>query len=155
MFSSDKKKRSLYLHQVLVNLSFTLFFALFGAVYEIFSHEVYSYYMIYAFAVPLVLGVLPFSILQAAHPNKRNGRKSNPGFFLWNCGILTLTVGCAFKGVLDIYGTTNRLLLVYPATGLIMLAAGGVLMTSLARSAEKGGIRDRFHENAASPREPG
>ena len=36
-----------------VYLLVSLFCALFGAVYEVFSHEVYSFYMIYAFAFPL------------------------------------------------------------------------------------------------------
>lgn len=40
-------------------LAVTLVCAAFGAVYEIFSHGVYSYFMLYAFAFPLCGGVLP------------------------------------------------------------------------------------------------
>lgn len=46
-----------------VYLLVSLFCALFGAVYEVFSHEVYSFYMIYAFAFPLAGGTLPFFLL--------------------------------------------------------------------------------------------
>ena len=33
--------------------------AAFGAIYECFSHGVYSYYMTYAFMIPLLAGALP------------------------------------------------------------------------------------------------
>ena len=36
--------------------------------------------------------------------------------------IVTLTAGSLIKGVLDIYGTTNRLLIVYPAIALLIIA---------------------------------
>ena len=39
---------------------------------------------------------------------------------------MTLTAGSLLKGVLDIYGTTNRLLLVYPAAAAVILAAAAV-----------------------------
>ena len=49
----------------------------FGAVYEWFSFGVYSYYMIYAFAVPLLGGVLPYYLmirLSAAQENSGHNR---------------------------------------------------------------------------------
>ena len=45
------------------NLAGTLFLVLFGAVYETFSHGVFSFYMLYAFSVPLVFGVTLYLIL--------------------------------------------------------------------------------------------
>ena len=48
-----------------VYLSVTVFSALFGAVYELFSHGVYSYCMIYAFAFPLLLGDIPAISIKA------------------------------------------------------------------------------------------
>lgn len=45
-----------------------LFCALFGAVYELFSHEVYSYSMIYAFLFPLAGGTLPCSYTSITSP---------------------------------------------------------------------------------------
>lgn len=101
------------------NIAGTIFLALFGAIYEAFSHEVYSYYMIYAFAIPLLLGILPGTVLLL--------RKRYPGritFNLWNAGIAALSTGCVFKGVLDIFGTTNALSVVYPVAGFALLTAG-------------------------------
>lgn len=92
-----------------------VWFAFFGAVYERFSHEVYSYYMIYAFAVPLVMGALPYSIMALKHC-----RPDRKFLHLWNSAVITFTIGSIFKGVLDIYGTTNSLLTVYPIAGLIL-----------------------------------
>lgn len=101
----------------------TVFMALFGAIYEHFSHEVYSYYMIYAFALPLMLGVLPGFIIGLF-----DFRIPTPkAYRLWNYGVATLTVGSAFKGVLDIYGTTNRLVYVYPIAGGILLVSAMVI----------------------------
>ncbi len=98
------------------NTVWTAFLALFGAIYELFSHGVTSYYMIYAFAVPLIMGVLPYEIMLSI--NKYPGRKFAD---IWNTAIATLSVGCVFKGVLEIYGTTNRLIIVYPIAGTILI----------------------------------
>ena len=59
MYTSDNS-RDLAVRISVNYLAAALFCALFGAVYEIFSHEVYSYPMIYAFAIPLAGGALPF-----------------------------------------------------------------------------------------------
>ena len=71
MFTSDinanRRKAS---RTSLIYLIVSLFCALFGAVYEMFSHEVYSYYMIYAFAFPLIGGTLLFQIIAVIGVNK-------------------------------------------------------------------------------------
>lgn len=46
---------------------------------------------------------------------------------LWHMGLAALTVGSLFGGVLEIYGTTSRLLSVYPLVGGILAGAGAVL----------------------------
>ena len=115
MYTSDiSLKRNL-----LGNIAGTVFLALFGAVYELFSHEVYSYFMIYAFAVPLMLGVMPYALLLISR--KVPGRAA---LNLWNSGIAALSVGCVFRGVLEIYGTTNSFSVIYPVSGLLPLTAG-------------------------------
>ena len=76
--------------------------------------------MIYAFAFPLALGAFP--LLSIAVSKKRV-----PSVFAlkaWKCGIAVLSVGSIVKGVLDIYGTTNRLIIVYPVMGIILLSFG-------------------------------
>ena len=101
------------------NIAGTAFLALFGAIYEAFSHEVYSYFMIYAFAVPLTLGVLPYALLLISlnYPGRA-------ALNLWNSGNAAISVGCVFRGVLEIYGTTNSLSVIYPVSGLLLLTAG-------------------------------
>ena len=107
---------------ILIDFFATLFCVLFGAVYEAFSHGVYSYGMIYAFVFPLVLGVLPLlliSMLRGPRPNRfANGA--------YHAGIAALTVGSLVSGALEIYGTTNLLTLVYWIAGaaLVLLGAG-------------------------------
>ena len=110
-----------------------------AAVYGLFSHGVYSYFMTYAFMVPLLGGALPPLIAamkradadtknSANEPEEYTESKTQTGFAkLFDAKdtqlaiIATLTAGSLLKGVLDIYGTTNRLLIVYPAIALLIL----------------------------------
>ena len=98
-----------------------------AAVYGLFSHGVYSYFMTYAFAIPLLAGALPH-LLAAL----KGACGQNCGSLYEKiCGakdaqlalVVTMTAGSLLKGVLDIYGTTNRLLLVYPAAAAAIIAA--------------------------------
>lgn len=122
MFTSDKQTR-VVLKTAFTHLIFSLICAFVGAVYEKFSHEVYSYYMIYAFAFPLALGALPLFIT-GLFGKKQPGKIS---LNAWNSGVAALTVGSIFKGVLDIYGTTNRLIIVYPIAAGILLTVGIIM----------------------------
>ena len=109
-----------------IYLGIAVFLAFFGAVYEYFSHGVYSYYMIYAFAIPLVGGTLPYLIsyirkLKAGTQKVAFGTDVSAA--LGHAAVATLTIGSIIKGVLDIYGTTNHLIVVYPATGVMLIIA--------------------------------
>lgn len=106
-----------------------MFCAFFGAVYELFSHEVYSYFMIYAFAFPLLAGAIPFFLMRAAG-------KSFPGRAadLIHAGVAALTVGSILRGVLEIYGTSSPLISVYWITGIVLTGAGWVLSVKGPRS---------------------
>ena len=53
--------------------------------------------------------------------------------------LATLTAGSILKGVLDIYGTTNRLMIAYPAAGIALIAVAAVLMIRERRSGRKSG----------------
>ena len=80
--------------------------AVFGAVYEFFGHGVWSYFMVYAFAAPLLLGALPsvFLALREKTPNvSRTARK------FCRAGVASLTVGMIFAGIIEIYGTDSYL----------------------------------------------
>jgi hypothetical protein len=94
------------------------FCAFFGYVYEQFSHGVYSMDMIYAFAYPLLGGAIPFLALALW------GRQPGSEKALYHCGIVTLTLGSILEGVLEIYGTTNRLMAVYPLFGWLLIVSG-------------------------------
>lgn len=104
-----------------VYLLVSLFCVLFGAVYEMFSYEVYSFYMIYAFAFPLAGGTLPFFVLSLIRVKKYpNALARN----LYHSGIAALTVGSIIRGVLDIYGTTNVLTEYYRNVGFSFVLSG-------------------------------
>jgi len=124
LFISDIDTQKKYILKTGFNyLLVSLFCLLLGAVYEHFSHEVYSYYMIYAFAFPLAGGTLPMYAIALGKLISPKRLTLN----LYNAGIAALTVGSIFKGVLDIYGTTNNLLFVYWVLGSSLCLAGILL----------------------------
>jgi len=102
-------------------LLLSICFLLFGAVYEMFSHEVYSLFMTYGFVVPLLGGALPFLWLgvytMAEYPQPIAAE-------LYKCGILTLTMGSIVQGILDIYGTTNIWVIFYWTVGSALSVVG-------------------------------
>ena len=107
-----------------VYLVISIFVALFGGIYETFSHGVYSYYMLYAFGFPLVGGARP-ALAFCLAGNRRAPSPAARG--LYHCGIATFTVGSIVKGVLEIYGTTNVLTdLYFPVAGI--LVASGIFI---------------------------
>ena len=93
----------------------------FSAVYECFSHQVYSRAMILAFLYPLLGGLLPATLLLLAKEKLQPGEWARS---LWDTGIASLTLGSLFRGALEIYGTTSRLSTVYPVLGWALLALG-------------------------------
>ena len=102
-------------------LFITILCALSGAVYELFSHGVYAYGMLYAFAFPLLGGLLPALLLAG-----RGGKlPSDTALQLWHFGISALTVGSFFSGALKIYGTSSSLTQIY------WFAGGACLLLSL------------------------
>ena len=108
-----------------------------GQIYELFSHGVYSNYMIFAFMIPLAAGAVPNMIAAAVNKKRASSGSgyADPGSSHEDSGIrsaasglqlaavATLTAGSLVKGALEIYGTTNRLTAVYPAAGTILLTA--------------------------------
>ena len=106
--------------------------AVFAAIYEQFSHQVYSPFLILAFLFPLLGGVLPYTLLL----RRPYGRK--PGTLarcLYNSGLVTLTAGSIFQGILEIYGTTSRLSAIYWIVGLSLCALGLTAYLAFAKSA--------------------
>ena len=98
----------------------------FAFIYELFSHGVYSPFMLFAFLPPLLFGAVPSAILGAAPKRTLPGVVSRN---LYHSGLAAFTVGSLFRGVLEIYGTTSRLEAVYWAVGtLLMLSAAGMYL---------------------------
>lgn len=97
---------------------FAVFCIVFGAIYEAFSFGVFSYFMIYAFAAPLAAGIAEM-ILYLRH------RQASRVFLnLLNSAAVTAALGSLAAGVVEIYGTENRLLVIYPiVTGVLLVAA--------------------------------
>ncbi len=95
-----------------------------SAVYEYFSHGVYSNFMVYVCVIPLVLGVLP-EFLGNVFPKQRTS--SVWARLLQNFAIATLTVGSALQGVVEIYGTTNQYIVYFFVAGAGLLVASILL----------------------------
>ncbi len=116
-------------------LAASIVIAIAAAIYGLFSHGVYSYFMIYAFMIPLLGGALPhlFKAVRISDAQtseraliKSEGiYKSAKKYNLKDAQlalVATLTVGSLMKGALDIYGTTNRLLMAYPIVAAVIAA---------------------------------
>lgn len=90
--------------------------AVFAIVYEQFSHGVVSNFMLFAFLFPLLGGGA--ALLLSALTRRKSDRTS------YNCGLMTLTVGSITQGILEIYGTTNRLCVLYWIAGVGLTVVG-------------------------------
>ncbi len=102
-------------------LGATVSVAAFAAIYELFSHQVYSRFLIFAFLIPLFGGVLPYSLLSCSQRSKKPGILAQ---CLYNSGLATLTAGSIFQGILEIYGTTSHLSIVYWTIGFSLSMLG-------------------------------
>lgn len=125
-FAGDRSRETLQLRYFRAARNYVLIalaVAVFGAVYEHFSFGVYSYYMIYAFAVPLVCGALPALLLPFC---KRVPAINEFAKKLWRDGIAVWTVGSLFTGVIQIYGTDSVWSKAYAIAGLALFAASGI-----------------------------
>lgn len=113
MLDIKKAKKQIYKYLIL-----SIFFLIFGIIYESFSHGVYSNYMIYAFTIPLILGLIVYFIIYIFRLNKY---LSKLGMSIYNSFIITLTLGSIMQGFLEIYGTTNKLIFVYFKISLFLI----------------------------------
>ena len=105
----------------IVYLVIAIFCILFAGIYEVFSHGVISYSMIFMFLYPLLGGSLVYLILSKWN---RLDYPSKMTYNLYNSGIASFTVGSSLKGVLDIYGTTTEYTFLYFLMGGILCGIG-------------------------------
>ena len=124
MFISEKNKKA-YLYRFFAYLGIAAFIALFGFVYEQFSHGVNSNYMWFAWIYPLFCGVGVYAILCFLPI------KFVPGVLAeccYNLGVALLTTRSIMMGVLEIYGKTNdRMVLIYLILFIIFITLGVLL----------------------------
>lgn len=105
-------------NQGLTYIIATLLCIFFSIIYETFSHGVISNFMVLAFLIPLLLGVVGTYIVYFFKRNKLPTLLEN---HLYNAGVATLTFGSIMEGVLEIYGTTNVKIYLYLVIGIILL----------------------------------
>lgn len=132
MYTSDKKE----IKNAAVYLLISLALALFGAVYEHFSFGVYSNFMIYAFAIPLIGGTGMYLLRYL------RGQKALLGLadsWLYHAAIATFTVGSVIHGILAICGRPNSLTIVYLIAGIALLAASAISTVLKKKNGERTG----------------
>ena len=121
MFISEKNKKTV-LKELILYIGITAFIAVFGIVYEQFSHNVDSSYMWFAWVWVLGFGVVPYLLIYLLPINKVPGTLSE---CFYNLGVAFLTVRSIFKGVLEIYGKTNiKMVIVYTVLSIVFLIVG-------------------------------
>lgn len=122
MFISEKIKTST-LRTVYIYIGVTIFIGIFGAVYEVFSHNVFSPAMYLAWIIPCTLGVFVYLLLAFIPMEKVPGLVTA---CVYNFGVGMLTIRSIFIGVIEIYGTTNTAMLTaYTVLSIVFLAVGG------------------------------
>jgi peptidoglycan/LPS O-acetylase OafA/YrhL len=117
-----KDKRNMF-KTALVFLAVSLFCVIFSLVYATYSHGVYSSYMTFMFAYPLIGGMMVYLLIGAV------SRLRMPGRFIinvYNSGIAALTVGSLLKGIFDIAGTSSPYQPVLVVAGVAMVLAGTI-----------------------------
>ena len=124
LFILEKNKKT-SLIRFIAWCGITAFIALFGYVYEQFSHGVNSNYMWFAWIWPLIFGAGVYAILCFTPI------KLVPGVLAESCynlGVALLTTRSIMMGVLEIYGKTNdRMVLAYLVLFLIFMISGATL----------------------------
>ncbi len=120
MYVSENKSAKRY-------LIITLILIAFGMIYEHFSYSVYSPFMAYAFIYPFLGGYLYLKARQQLSLAGKVNGLSPTAASLHAAAIGFLACGSLFKGILDIYGTTNRLGNVYWIVGIAFLTFSVIL----------------------------
>ena len=97
-----------------------LFCVIFTYIYEQFSHGALSGYMRCMFLMPFVGCALPCLVGAVTPLHRLVGRIP---FNLWNSGLAIWTVGCLFRGIVNISGRFTELDRIYWIGGWVFLAA--------------------------------
>ena len=138
MFTLDKK----YLVR---NGAAAVFLLVFALIYEHFSHGVISGYP-----------YLDIKWLRQRQAAENGEQRCAAASGLWQLGIFTLSQGFIMKGIIEIYGTTNRWTAVYiPAAVLLFIAAAGVAMGKRKGPRGDRSVPSEDHSGSFMERAPG
>jgi len=109
------------LRRVILYVGIMAFIALFGIVYEQFSHGVNSNYMWFAW-VWVSFGLIPYLFFYLVPIKYAPGTLTES---VYNLGVAMVTVRSIFIGVMAIYGKTNiRLEVTYTVLSILFLSLG-------------------------------
>ena len=98
------------------------FCALFAIIYEAFAKGIISYWMLCMPLFPFFLGVVPMLVFE-----KLSTAPSDWALQIWNCGVITLTVGSTMNGIFEIFGTYFEFSELFLACGAILLLSGAAV----------------------------
>lgn len=98
------------------------FCAVFAIVYECFSKGIISFWMLGMPLFPFFLGIVPALIFE-----KLNRSVFDWALQLWNCGVITLTVGSMLNGIFEIFGTYFDMFNLFMICGSFLLIAGAAV----------------------------
>ena len=123
MFTLASNKRILF-YRAALYLGITLFIALFGIVYEQFSHNVHTFYMWFAWIWPLIFGFIPYLLFYLLPIQRVPGVITES---VYNFGVAMLTMRSIFKGVIIIYNTTSDgMVTAYTVLAIVSLSLGAI-----------------------------
>ena len=126
MFISESNKKQ-RLTKLFVYIGITAFIALFGAVYEQYSHNVHTFYMWFAWIWVLGFGVIPYALMYFLPVKWVPGTLTES---IYNLGVAILTVRSIYKGVIIIYNTTgDNMILGYTIISISCLLTSATLYT--------------------------
>lgn len=125
MFTLVKNRK--YLRTVFfIYLGITAFIAIFGGIYEQFSHDVMSKHMIYAYHWVFGFGALVYLFMWLMPFKKMPGVITE---CVYNTGVAMITMRSIYMGVVEIYGKSgNRMTLAYTVMTIIFLSIGAALL---------------------------
>lgn len=122
---------------LVVGLSLALFCVIFTVIYEHFSHNAASRHMRCMFLMPLVGVALPAAL---GYLTPLHRYLSRAAFNLWNSAMAVWTVGCLFRGIVNISGRHTTLDIPYWVSGwaFIVLALLAEFIHLVFKATDKG-----------------
>lgn len=120
LFISDINKVAI--KTAIVYLIASVLVLAFSLVYSIFSHEVYSNYLSYAFLYPLIGG---FCVYFGVHFTKFFSKWP---YNFYNAGIATITVGSILAGINEIAGADTLYYLIFFYVGFAFVILSLVMI---------------------------